>query len=82
MLVLVSGIQQSDSVIPMYVNIYILFFTFSFIKSYYKMLSIVPCPHYQLFLWLDLQNKFVVSNHIIFYFLVEENSICYIRVKV
>ena len=40
---LVSGVQQSDSVIHTYVNIHILFFTFSSIIGYYKIQSIVPC---------------------------------------
>ena len=37
--VLVSGVQQSDSVI----YIYIFFFRFFFITGYYKILNIVPC---------------------------------------
>ena len=38
-IVLVSGIQQSDSVIHMY----IFFFRFFSIIDYYKILNIVPC---------------------------------------
>ena len=46
---LVSDIQQSDSVAHMYINIYILFFTFSSIIGYYKVLSRVPCAMQQIF---------------------------------
>ena len=41
--VLISGIQQSDSVIHTYIYIYIFFFRFFSIIGYYKILSIVPC---------------------------------------
>ena len=39
--VLVSGVQQSDSVIHMYTNLF--FFRFFSIIGYYKILDIVPC---------------------------------------
>ena len=38
--VLVSGVQQSDSV---YMHIYLFFFRFFSYIVYYKILSIVPC---------------------------------------
>ena len=45
--VLVSGVQHSDSVIHAYIHIYIylyiFFFRFSSIIGYYKILSRVPC---------------------------------------
>ena len=41
--VLVSGIQQSDSVIRIYIKICIFFFRFFSIIGYYKILRIVPC---------------------------------------
>ena len=41
--VLVSGIQQNDSVIHIYMYIYIFFFRFFSIIGYYKILNIVPC---------------------------------------
>ena len=41
--VLVSGIQQSDSVIHIYIFFIYSFFTFSSLIVYYKILSIVPC---------------------------------------
>ena len=43
--VLVSSVQQSDSVIYIYIYIILCtysFFTFSYIIGYYKILSIVP----------------------------------------
>ena len=43
-IVLVSCVQQSDSVNHIYVYTYIhSFFTFSSVIGYYKILSIVPC---------------------------------------
>ena len=39
---LVSGVQQGDSVIHIYA-VYIFFFIFSSIIDYYKILSVVPC---------------------------------------
>ena len=39
--VLVSGVQQSDSVI--HICIYLFFFRFFSIKGYYKILNTVPC---------------------------------------
>ena len=43
--VLVSGVQQSDSVIYIYIrtHICIFFFIFFSLRGYYKILSIVPC---------------------------------------
>ena len=38
--VFVSGVKQSDSVIHIYVHIYILFFRFFSIIGYYKILNI------------------------------------------
>ena len=42
---LVSGVQQSDSVIciSIYLSIYLFFFRFFSIIGYYKILNIVPC---------------------------------------
>ena len=42
-IVLVSGVQQGDSVLYIYVCVYIFFFRFSSIIGYYKTLNIVPC---------------------------------------
>ena len=44
--VLVSGVQQSDSIIHLYMYI-LFFFTFSSIIGYYKILSIVLCATQQ-----------------------------------
>ena len=42
-MMLVSGVQQSDSVIHIHTHIYIFIFRFFFLKNFYKILSIVPC---------------------------------------
>ena len=39
----VSGIQQSDTCICIYVCVYLFFFRFFSLIGYYKALSIVPC---------------------------------------
>ena len=39
----VSGVQQSDSVIYIYMCVYVFLFRFFSITAYYKILNIVPC---------------------------------------
>ena len=42
--VIVSGVEKSDSIIYiLYISIYIFFFIFFFIRGYYKILNVVPC---------------------------------------
>ena len=41
--VLVSGVQQSDSVVYSVLYIYIFFFVFFSIMVYHRMLNIIPC---------------------------------------
>ena len=41
--VLISAVQQSDSVLYIYIYIDIFFFIFSSIMVYHRILNIVPC---------------------------------------
>ena len=56
-MVLVSGIQQSDSVL--YMCIYIFLFRFFSIIGYYKILSVVPCARSSVILMQLLMFEFL-----------------------